>query len=66
MTSTLTTNGRHDYQIGDTISVTRVVPETRWWVVAWAWLLRRPPRMRNVYEMMTVTDVTATTIKVHP
>jgi hypothetical protein len=62
MTIKLTTLREHSIEVGDSISITRVVKDTRWFVVVWAWLLRRPVPTRKIVEIMTVRSATSTTM----
>lgn len=55
---TITTTGRHDYKIGEQLSLTLTEPDRRWWRRAWFLLTGKRNPTREIKYGATVTSAT--------
>ena len=62
--TTITTTGPHGLNAGDIVRVASTVADTRWWMLVWTWLLRRPPPMRTVVTTLRVNEAGRTAMVV--
>lgn len=61
-TTTLTTASEHGVYAGETVAM--MLPDRRWWLRVWHWLLRRPPPTQ--WRYFRVTEACGTLMVVEP
>jgi hypothetical protein len=62
-----TVHGFSSLHVGDVLTISGVrEPDRRWWPRLKAWVLRRPPPMREALKRFKVSEVAGSTMQVKP
>lgn len=62
MTNSITHLSGHEFQLGDAISITTMVPDNRWWRRVWYWMTFRRRPVRSITKEAVVGFVNSATL----